>query len=105
MTMAPPARSGPENAPDGSASSSRPRAEDRLTRKRLPLWDRIKLLLMLGILWLVLVWTEVAKAPPERFSTVFVNAWKLETRSALWLIIVIGLEVLRQVHLDRKSVV
>jgi cell division protease FtsH len=99
MTMAPPDRSGPESAPAGPPSPpSRPRDEDRLTRKRLPVWDRIKLLLMLGILWLVLVWTEVAKAPPERFSTVFVNAWKLETRSALWLIIVIGLEVLRQVH-------
>ena len=59
MTMAPPDRSGPESPAAEPKPSSRPRAEDRLTRKRLPLWDRIKLLIMLGILWLVLVWTVV----------------------------------------------
>jgi cell division protease FtsH len=98
MTMAPPARSGPENAPDGSASSSRPRAEDRLTRKRLPLWDRIKLLVMLGILWLVLVWTVVADGGPEKFDSLFADAWRTEVRNARWLIVLIALEVLRQIH-------
>src|SRR6202042_2471765 len=98
MTMAPPARSGPENAPDGSTSSSRPRAEDRLTRKRLPLWDRIKLLVMLGILWLVLVWTVVADGGPGKFDSLFADAWRTEVRNARWLIVLIALEVLRQIH-------
>ncbi|HEY3980138.1 MAG TPA: AAA family ATPase, partial [Streptosporangiaceae bacterium] len=96
MTMAPPDRSGPESAPP--QPSSRPRAEDRLTRKRLPLWDRIKLLLMLGILWLVLVWTVVADGGPQKFSSLFADAWRTEVRNARWLIILIGLEVLRQIH-------
>jgi cell division protease FtsH len=98
MTMAPPARSGPESAPGGSPSSGRPRAEDRLTRKRLPLWDRIKLLVMLGILWLVLVWTVVADGGPEKFGTLFADAWRTEVRNARWLIVLIALEVLRQIH-------
>jgi cell division protease FtsH len=98
MTMAPPDTSGPESAPDGPQPTSRPRAEDRLTRKRLPLWDRIKLLLMLGILWLVLVWTVVADGGPQKFSSLFADAWRTEVRNARWLIILIGLEVLRQIH-------
>ena len=98
MTMAPPDRSGPESAPGGPQPSSRPRAEDRLTRKRLPLWDRIKLLLMLGILWLVLVWTVVANGGPQKFDSLFADAWRTEVRNARWLIVLIGLEVLRQIH-------
>ena len=98
MTMAPPDRSGPESAPGGPQPSSRPRAEDRLTRKRLPLWDRIKLLVMLGILWLVLVWTVVANGGPQKFDSLFADAWRTEVRNARWLIVLIGLEVLRQIH-------
>ena len=98
MTMAPPDQSGPESAPGGPQPSSRPRAEDRLTRKRLPLWDRIKLLLMLGILWLVLVWTVVANGGPQKFDSLFADAWRTEVRNARWLIVLIGLEVLRQIH-------
>ena len=41
MTMAPPDRSGPESAPGGPPPPGRPRDEDRLTRKHLPLWDRL----------------------------------------------------------------
>jgi cell division protease FtsH len=99
MTMAPPDTSGPESAPEGlPPPGGRPRDEDRLTRKHLPVWDRIKLLIMLAILWLVLVWTVVAREPPERFTSAFADAWRTEVRSAWWLLIVIGLEVLRQVH-------
>src|ERR1700727_2770437 len=95
---APPDRSGPESAPGGPQPSSRPRAEDRLTRKRLPLWDRIKLLLMLGILWLVLVWTGVANGGPQKFDSLFADAWRPEVRNARGLIVLIALEVLRQIH-------
>jgi cell division protease FtsH len=99
MTMAPPDTSGPESAPEGlPPPGGRPRDDDRLTRKRLPLWDRIKLLLMLAILWMVLVWTVIAREPPERFTTAFADAWRTEVRSAWWLLIVMGLEVIRQIH-------
>jgi cell division protease FtsH len=39
-----------------SYEGGRPRDEDSLTRKRLPLWDRIKWLVLLAALWLILVW-------------------------------------------------
>ena len=37
--------------------SGRPRDEDRLTRKPLPIWDRIKFLLLLVLVWFLLVWS------------------------------------------------
>ena len=36
---------------------------ERATRKPLPLWDRVKFLILLGIIWLVLVWAAMADNP------------------------------------------
>ena len=50
MTMAPP------SAPDEMRSyAGRPRDDERPTRKPLPIWDRVKFLLLLVLLWFVLV--------------------------------------------------
>src|SRR5439155_522662 len=40
-----------------------PAEEDRPTRKRLPLWDRVKFLLLFSIAWLVLVWAAMGDEP------------------------------------------
>lgn len=52
MTIAPAGSpDGPAGAPGGlRPPGSRPRDEDRRTRKPLPLWDRIKFLLLLTLL-------------------------------------------------------
>src|SRR6266699_3496655 len=52
---------GPPGAPP--PHSGRPRDEDRLTRKPLTVWDRIKFLLLLVLLWFVLVWSAMANNP------------------------------------------
>src|SRR4029077_6474139 len=53
---------------DGFAyEGGRPRDEDTLTRKRLPLWDRVKWLLLLVVIWLLLVWSLMANNPPRWF--------------------------------------
>jgi cell division protease FtsH len=74
--------------------SGRPRDDDRLTRKPLAIWDRIKFLLLLTLLWFILVWSSMANNPLTGFS----DAAKLQLRTGWWVFILLGLEVIRQVH-------
>ena len=64
------------------------------TRKRLSLWDRIKFLLLLGLLWFILVWALKANDPQVPFS----DALRIETRAGAWVFVLLGLEALRQIH-------
>ena len=73
---------------------SRPVDADRLTRKPLGFWDRIKFLLLLTLLWFVLVWSVMANDPLVGFS----DAMRIEARSGWWVFLLIGLELLRQIH-------
>jgi cell division protease FtsH len=72
----------------------RPVDADRLTRKPLGFWDRIKFLLLLTLLWFVLVWSLMANDPIVGFS----DAMRTEVRSGGWVFLLLGLELLRQVH-------
>jgi ATP-dependent Zn protease len=86
----------PETAtPEGlRPPGGRPRDEDRPTRKPLPPWDRIKFLLLLVLLWFVLVWSAMANNPLVSFR----DAVAIEARAGAWVFVLLGLEVLRQVH-------
>ena len=54
----------PVGPPEGLVSpGERPRDEDRRTRKPLALWDRIKFLLLLTLIWFILVWSVMANDP------------------------------------------
>jgi ATP-dependent Zn protease len=64
------------------------------TRKRLSFWDRIKILLLLGLIWFVLVWAVIANDPQVPFA----DAIRIETRSGAWVFVLIGLEAARQIH-------
>src|SRR6266700_6562766 len=83
---------GPPGAPP--PHSGRPRDEDRLTRKPLTVWDRIKFLLLLVLLWFVLVWSAMANNPLVGFY----DAMRGQLRTGWWVFILLGLEGLRQVH-------
>jgi ATP-dependent Zn protease len=74
--------------------SGRPRDEDRLTRKPLSIWDRIKFLLLLTLVWFILVWSAMANNPLVGFS----DATRIEVRTGWWVFLLLGLELLRQVH-------
>ena len=74
--------------------SGRPRDEDRLTRKPMSIWDRIKFLLLLGLVWFILVWSAMANNPLIGFS----DAMRIQVRTGWWVFVLIGLELLRQVH-------
>ncbi len=86
----------PEPSRPGPAGgyTSRIRDDERKTRKPAGWWDRAKILTLLGGLWIVLVWTAMADNPILPFR----DAVREQVRSGLWLIVLAGLEVVRQVH-------
>ena len=71
-----------------------PRDADRPTRKPLALWDRVKFLILLGLVWLILTWSAMANNPLMGFS----DAARTEARAGAWVFVLIGLEALRQIH-------
>jgi len=81
-------------AATGVPPGGRPRDEDRLTRKPLAFWDRIKFLVLLGAVWIILVWSVMANDPLVGFS----DAVRIEVQSGSWVFVLLGLELLRQIH-------
>src|SRR5580693_7634262 len=75
-------------------AGGRPREDDILTRKRVPLWDRIKWLVLLAAIWLILVWSVMADDP----LVGFVDAMRIEVSEGWWVFVLAGLEALHQIH-------
>jgi cell division protease FtsH len=73
---------------------SRPRDDERTTRKPLPWWDRVKFLFLLAVLYGFFVWAEVADNPILPVS----EAMREAARSKWWIFVLVGLELLRQVN-------
>lgn len=71
-----------------------PHAPPRPTRKPMSLWDRVRLLLLLAIAWLVLVWAAMADNP----LLPFVDSVRIQAVESQWLLWLIGVETLRQIH-------
>jgi cell division protease FtsH len=75
---------------------SRPKDADRTTRRPLPMWDRVKFVVLFVLLWLVMVavvWTDLEALAPSVHDVV-VKA----LQSYGWLLALAGLEVIRQLH-------
>ncbi|MFC7758820.1 AAA family ATPase [Catellatospora bangladeshensis] len=71
------------------------RQQERPTRKRLPFWDRVKFLFLFAVAWLVLVWATIADFPG---GMPFSEAALIQLTEARWLLILAGVELLRQLH-------
>ena len=71
-----------------------PRDAELPTRKPLPLWDRIKFLLLLALVWVLLTWAVMANNPLVGFS----DAVRTEVRAGRWVFVLMGLEAIRQIH-------
>jgi cell division protease FtsH len=85
----------PADAQDAvQPSGGRPRDDERRTRKPLPIWDRVKFLILLALVWFLLVWTAMSSDPLVGFA----DALRIEVTAGLWVFVLIGLEMLRQVH-------
>ncbi len=89
-----PGAGGPSPGHPGHTHVERLRDSDRLTRKPLVLWDRLKFLVLLVLVWLVLVWSDMANNPLIGFA----DAARQQVRMAAWVEVLIGLEILRQLH-------
>src|SRR5689334_22565129 len=72
----------------------RPREEDILTRRKISLWDRSKWLLLLVLIWLLLVRSLMANDP----LVGFVDAARIEVNVGWWVFVLIGLELIHQIH-------
>jgi cell division protease FtsH len=94
--LEPPAGQGGVPAPSGAPEfKSRERDEDRLTRKPLDFWDRIKLVLLFVGSWFVVFWASLAQFDPAISTR---EAFNQTMRSYWWLIALAVLEVIRQTH-------
>jgi cell division protease FtsH len=89
MPQAPAASPEGLRPPDG-----RPRDEERRTRKPMSLWDRVKFLLLLAVVWVILLWSAMASNPLMGFT----DAVKTEFRAGAWVFVLLGAEAVRQVH-------
>src|SRR6266536_960995 len=78
----------------GPQFTSRPRDDDRATRKPLAFWDRIKYLLLLTALYWFFVWADMADNPLLPFNDAVID----EVRAKWWLFVLGGIELVRQVH-------
>ncbi|CAN5675842.1 AAA family ATPase [soil metagenome] len=74
---------------------SREREEDRKTRRSLALWDRVKILVLLLGVWFILVWYTMVQ-----FQGImpFADALNQTARAQGWLLVLAGLELVRQIH-------
>ncbi len=76
---------------------SRPRPSERSTRAPAVFWDRIKFLLLLGLLWLcglAVVWTVSVNPLGGPFS----DAVRLALHDYAWILVLAALEIVRQLH-------
>lgn len=76
------------------SQTSRQRDSDRKTRVHLSPYDRVKFILLFAIVFLVLVWASLADNPLLSVS----DAFNEVTRTRTWLIYLVVIEVLRQMH-------
>jgi cell division protease FtsH len=81
--------------PEGlSAPDEPPHGAPAPTRPKMPFWNRIRLLLLFAVAWLILVWAAMADNP----LLPFVDSVRIQLQDSQWLIWLAGLELLRQVH-------
>ncbi|MCU1461912.1 MAG: ATPase central domain protein [Acidimicrobiales bacterium] len=80
--------------PDHDTGPTPPGGMADQTRKRIAFWDRIKILVAIGILWLVVFWQQLADDPilPVR------EAARDMLRNKWWITVVAALELVRQLH-------
>ncbi|MBX6391498.1 MAG: AAA family ATPase [Frankia sp.] len=81
----------------GSPAAGNPPAgpPGRPVRKKLALWDRVKFLILLGGLFTFVVAAEVSGNPLMTWP----DAISIQAESSWWLLALIGVEIVRQLHM------
>jgi len=86
-----------KHVPFDGGRASRPRPSERETRAPAVLWDRVKLIVLLLGLWVsgvAIVWTTAVNPLGGPLS----EAVRIALRDYAWVMVLVGLEVLRQLH-------
>jgi cell division protease FtsH len=81
----------------GVTRPSRPRPSERDTRPKAAFWDRIKLLLLLALIWLsglAIVWTATVQPLGGPFS----DAVRIALHDYAWVLVLAAVELVRQMH-------
>ncbi len=68
----------------------------RPTRKRLVLWDRLKFLALLTLLWFLVVWYQMANNPILGFNDAARQNLQLDSGTGRWLVLLFCIEAVRQ---------
>jgi cell division protease FtsH len=102
---------GPSSQNDGRRSRSarpgrRARAEwrqqygligvARRTRKPMALWDRLKFIVILVLLWFIVVWYQMETIPILGFVDASRQELQVRSGSGRWLVLLLAIEVIRQ---------
>src|SRR4051812_3284608 len=93
----------PEMSPAGEPRPSHP-ASERTTRKPMAWWDRIKFLLLGVLVFAFLVWNTYVQnqgtsaLTGESVGISLRNALTQAIRANLWLLVLLAIEALRQIH-------
>jgi ATP-dependent Zn protease len=72
----------------------------RQTRKPLPLWDRLKFIVLLTALWFIVVWYQLANNPDiqrDGFKAAAQLELQLRSGQGRWLVLLLAIEVARQI--------
>ncbi len=81
-------------------NTSRVRDSDRKVRIHLSLFDRTKFILLFAITVAVLTWADMANNPLLSFKDSLVAT----TNNRSWLLVLIGIEVVRQIHFGLSEI-
>ena len=76
------------------SQQSRPRDTDRKTRIQLSVYDRTKFLMLFALTFFVLAWANMADNPLLSFA----DALNRTISAKVWLIVLVGIEIIRQLH-------
>ncbi|HEY7324879.1 MAG TPA: AAA family ATPase, partial [Streptosporangiaceae bacterium] len=74
------------------------RDSERQTRKHLVLWDRVKFSVLIIGVWFIVVWYQMSTDPVLGFKDAAKQQLQVGSGAGRWLIILLAIEVLRQLY-------
>jgi cell division protease FtsH len=74
------------------------RESERVTRKRLVFWDRVKFSVLIIGVWFIVVWYQMSTDPVLGFRDAAKQQLQVGSGAGRWLVILLAIEVLRQLY-------
>jgi len=89
-----------DNGRRNAASNARPpvSVRPRNRRRKLELWDRLKFIIALVLLWFIVIWYQMANDPVLGFADGAREQLQVRSGFGRWLVLLLAIEVLRQLN-------